>query len=194
MKGLVLVGGKSSRMGEEKRLIRYHAEAQEAYLYELLNQFCEAVYISCNASQAVAITLPKIIDTSSEGPLSGISSAFALDSKSAWLVVACDLPLLNHVAIETLISQRNKSKIATAGFNKSENRPEPLFCIYEPSFKNLLDEAQKKGVRSPMNILLNNDYQKANVDAILLQNINTLAEKNEFLHVRSETLSLTNLI
>jgi molybdenum cofactor guanylyltransferase len=182
MKGLVLVGGKSTRMGEEKRLLQYHAKAQESFLYQLLSPFCEAVYISCNASQAAAIALPKIIDASSEGPLSGIFSAFALDSKSAWLVVACDLPLLNHATIETLISQRNKSKIATAGFNQTTNRPEPLFCIYEPSFKNLLDEAQKKGVRSPMNILLNNNYQKAKIDIDLLQNINTLAERNEFLN------------
>ncbi|MBK9105507.1 MAG: hypothetical protein IPL92_13310 [Saprospiraceae bacterium] len=47
-------------------------------------------------------------------------SAFQYDPHTAWLVVACDFPLLDHDAIQQLVSERDTSSIATS------------FLIYTP--------------------------------------------------------------
>ena len=49
--GLILIGGKSSRMGREKHLIPYHNAPQYLYLHKLLSEICDDVYVSCSSDQ-----------------------------------------------------------------------------------------------------------------------------------------------
>jgi len=49
--GLVLSGGKSTRMGTDKGLIKYHGVPQREYLYDLLSQVCEETFISLREEQ-----------------------------------------------------------------------------------------------------------------------------------------------
>ena len=51
LNGLVLAGGKSQRMGEDKGQINYHGKPQREYLYDLLNGFTESTYMSCRPDQ-----------------------------------------------------------------------------------------------------------------------------------------------
>ncbi|NNE77041.1 MAG: NTP transferase domain-containing protein, partial [Pricia sp.] len=44
--GLVLAGGKSSRMGKDKGLIPYHGMPQREYLYHLLGRVCDKTFLS----------------------------------------------------------------------------------------------------------------------------------------------------
>ena len=63
--GLVLAGGKSQRMGEDKGLINYHGKIQREYMADLLDDICEETFISCRPEQAAEIehypTLPDTI-------------------------------------------------------------------------------------------------------------------------------------
>ena len=52
---------------------------------------------------------------------------------SAWLITACDLPLLTTETITELLSQRDPSKIATAFRLAQNDYPEPLMTIWEPA-------------------------------------------------------------
>jgi cyclic pyranopterin phosphate synthase len=49
--GLVLTGGKSSRMGEPKALLNYHGKAHGAWTAELIGAFCEKVFLSAKPGQ-----------------------------------------------------------------------------------------------------------------------------------------------
>ena len=177
LNGLVLVGGKSSRMGHEKRLIQYHDQPQEVYLSELLSVYCSAVYLSCNVIQAAEIGLPKIIDEAQNGPMSGLLSGFRNDPKAAWLVVPCDLPNLNAATIATLLKNRNPAKLATVIINAKSKQIEPLLAIYEPAIFEILQEAHKKGAYSLMNMLQHIDYQPVLMADDFLKNINSEKEK-----------------
>src|SRR5574338_179742 len=91
--GLVLSGGFSSRMGEEKGLIRYHGFPQYQYAMQLLRQYCHRVYLACRPEQQHLFPGINIITDkdryAGHGPISGILSAF--DFKHGdWLVLACD--------------------------------------------------------------------------------------------------------
>ena len=154
--GLVLAGGKSQRMKQDKGLINYHGKPQREYLYDLLDEFCEEVYFSCRKEQVKELsdfrTIPDAFDNL--GPLGGILSAFRQNQHVAWLVVACDLPLLDKAVIEELISQQNPSKIATAFRNSTMDFPEPLIAIWQPQSYPLLLQFFQKGYLSPRKILM----------------------------------------
>jgi molybdenum cofactor guanylyltransferase len=179
LNGLILSGGLSTRMGEEKRLINYHGKSQEEYLFELLNLYCSEVYVSLNQNQKT--NLPHIFDVnlSIKSPIVGIVSAFENNPETAWLVVACDMPFVNKKVIQYLIKHRNPEKFATAFLNPEENFPEPLLTIYEPKIFVELQESVKQGKKSPMKVLQSLEIELLKViDNEMLINVNTVMEKD----------------
>ncbi len=177
--GLILSGGLSTRMGEDKRLINYHGKSQEQYLFDLLKPCCSEVYVSINQNQST--DLPHIVDLdlAIKSPIVGILSAFDKNSKTAWLVVACDMPFVNQEAIEYLIKHRNAEKFATAFLNPEEKFPEPLLTIYEPKILEKLQGAVNQGKKSPMKVLQSVEVELLKIpNKQMLANINTAEEKN----------------
>lgn len=177
--GLILSGGLSTRMGEDKRLISYHGKSQEQYLFDVLISYCSEVYVSINQNQQT--NLPNIVDLdlSIKSPIVGILSAFEKNPETAWLVVACDMPFVDQQVIEYLINHRNPDKFATAFMNPEEYFPEPLLTIYEPKIFEKLQEAVNQGKKSPMKILQRLEVELLPViDKEILNNINTKDEKH----------------
>jgi len=178
LKGLVLAGGESSRMGFDKGLINYHGLTQREYLLELLKPFTVETYISSRPGQITGDELPVIIDTFQNlGPFGGILSAFNIDPDAAWLVVACDFPLLNHAGIQQLVSERNPSSIATSFLDEHTLMPEPWITILEPKIYPILNQYHARGKTSLRGILV--DYNSTVIRAIhpdILLNANTPEE------------------
>ncbi|MES2704268.1 MAG: NTP transferase domain-containing protein [Bacteroidota bacterium] len=183
--GLVLAGGKSQRMGHDKGLIQWHGKEQQYYIADLLKNVCDDVYISCRAEQVQDITasykaLPDTIDC--KGPLAGILSAFERSPEAAWLVVACDLPLMDESTLRYLITNRDSSKIATTFKSPFDGLPEPLITIWEPASIPILKAAVVDGFSCPRKILIRNE-QRVNIltppngDALLNANTPEDAEQ-----------------
>ncbi|MDZ7899697.1 MAG: NTP transferase domain-containing protein [Arcicella sp.] len=176
--GLILSGGLSTRMGEDKRLIHYHEKSQEEYIFESLSPYCSEVYVSLNKNQTTI--LPHIFDTNLpiKSPIVGILSAFDKHPEMAWLVVACDMPFVNQEVIKYLIKHRNPAKFATAFINPEEQFPEPLLTIYEPKIFQKLQEAVKQGKKSPMKVLQRLEVELLEViDNEMLMSVNTVLER-----------------
>jgi molybdopterin-guanine dinucleotide biosynthesis protein A len=177
LNGLVLAGGKSVRMGYDKGAVNWFGKEQRYHVADMLKPLCEEVFISCRTEQKpqISINYNVLEDTfTGLGPFGAILSAFREKPDSAWLVVACDLPLLETDTFKNLISQRNTSKIATA-FNSPDNEfPEPLITIWEPKSYPVLLAFLAQGYSCPRKVLINNDVhllQAPNPDA--LTNVNT---------------------
>lgn len=133
--GLVLSGGKSTRMGKDKGLLHYHGVPQREYLYDLLCKVCEKTYISLREEQQAELpsSIQTIIDLNDyQGPYNGLLSAHKKHPDVAWLVLACDLPLMDLEALKELVSQRDTTKLATTFASKENSLPEPLCAIWEP--------------------------------------------------------------
>jgi len=158
LNGLVLAGGKSERMGIDKGLIDYHGLPQRAYLYRLLENFTEDTFISCRPDQVESLesdfkTIPDSI--SGLGPFGALLSAFREFPNHAWLVVACDLPLITPETMMELIDGRNPSKIATTFFNPETKFPEPLITVWEPKAYPELLHFLSLGYSCPRKVLIN---------------------------------------
>lgn len=186
LNGLVLVGGKSSRMGTNKAFLDYHSQPQINYLTNLLTEYCSAVHVS--AKQQSLYSEFKVIEDKYdfEGPLNGILSAFNYDSSKAWLVVACDMPFIDDTSIIDLLSQRDKRGLATC-YQNIERKPEPLFSVYESKCYPLLTECQKNGQYSPRTFLIQNNVKTIDPGKyLILENVNS---KEEFDRIKNNLKS-----
>lgn len=133
--GLVLAGGKSTRMGKDKGMIPYHGMPQREYLYHLLSRVCEQTYVSIRPDQKSDFPedMQSIVDDNKyKGPYNGLLSAHNKFPDVAWLVLACDLPLIDLASLQELIAARDPNVLATAFAQKEDPLPEPLCAIWEP--------------------------------------------------------------
>ncbi|MFP7657218.1 NTP transferase domain-containing protein [Chryseobacterium proteolyticum] len=177
LNGLVLAGGKSRRMGNPKDKINWHGKEQRYYAADLLAPFCEEVFISCRQNQLENFNSDynALTDTFLDmGPFGGILSALRSQREKAWLVVACDLPLLDKSALEFLIQSRNPEKAATTYESPFDGLPEPLITIWEPKSYPLLLNFLGSGNTCPRKVLINSDtliLKPDNPDSLM--NVNT---------------------
>ncbi|MEO5571988.1 MAG: NTP transferase domain-containing protein [Bacteroidia bacterium] len=134
--GLVICGGKSSRMGADKSLLNYHGMPQRYYLYEMLGMICEKVFLSCNREQANSVSgkYNVILDApqyENIGPMAALLSAFELHNDFSYLTVGCDYPFIKKEDLQKLIDARNENSMAASFFNIHASIYEPLLAIYE---------------------------------------------------------------
>lgn len=176
--GLVLAGGRSVRMGQDKSVMTWHGKPQREYMADVLKTLCQEVYFSCRAGQEIESAYPSLPDTFSElGPYGAILSAFRHQPNTAWLVVACDLPLLDHSTLEFLLQNRQARRIATTFESPHDQMPEPLITIWEPKSYAVLLSFLAQGYSCPRKVLINSDTLVLPVpNPAALTNVNTPEE------------------
>ena len=139
--GLVLAGGRSTRMHRDKAALAYHGRSQLTETFARLGAVTPRAFVSVRADQtadALRSAFPQIVDRAAvdgaavEGPLAGILAAQAAHPEVAWLVVACDLPFLDEAVLRELVAQRDPRSLATAFRSAHDGLPEPLCAIWEP--------------------------------------------------------------
>ncbi len=107
IKGAILAGGQSSRMGQDKALLsRDHRDMFTYTLEQLENMHLNGIVLSRNASQVTRLSsLPLIQDQHPElGPLGGIHAIASQVKADAVLIVPIDMPLLTTDDLEKLVS------------------------------------------------------------------------------------------
>lgn len=132
--GAVLIGGKSSRMGQPKHLIQY--ESGKTWLERSLaaiRPFVDDLVVSGGGELPVALEGTVRIDDlpGLEGPLAGIGALVRQHPFSSWLVLACDMPNLNEHSIAWLLAQREGRQRAVIPRNPGTGRSEPLLAWYD---------------------------------------------------------------
>lgn len=176
IKGLVLAGGKSTRMGKDKGTLNFYGKDQRDIAIELLKNRNLKTYLSVREEQKIDVQ-NKITDKFfGLGPFGAICSAFQEDPNSAWLVLATDLPFINGEVIDLLLKNRNPSKAATTIKGKDKKFPEPLITIWEPKSYELLLNYLSQGYSCPRKVLINSDVEIVEINDSYIRNINTPEE------------------
>lgn len=156
--GLVLAGGKSTRMGEDKGLMEWHGKAQRYHAADLLAEYCDDVYLSCRPDQVAEILKSgyKVYPDESGvvGQYGALITAFSNEPEVAFLVVACDMPFLDARALSFLVNSRDSNLYATAYKNPDNGMPEPLAAIWEPISKKMLINNLSKEISCPRKALM----------------------------------------
>lgn len=182
--GLILAGGKSTRMGRDKSALVYHNDKDQiSYLHEILNSFVEQVFVSIRNAQRTDIHLQgyeAIEDARTiNSPLNGILSAMDQFPAASWLVVAVDMPYVNETAIKALLNMRNSERPATCFSSPMKGGPDPLFAVWEAHAKEEIEDlVAKQSLTCPRQLLtlLDTHLIQNGIDSHVLSNINTPQE------------------
>ncbi len=184
LKGLVLTGGKSSRMGKDKGSIDYHGKAQREHAADILQAIVGNSYLSVRDESATFESQYELIADSflDLGPFGGILSAFRRFPDCAWLVVATDIPGLSSELVTELVKRRNPSKVATCFYNPETKFPEPLITIWEPRAYHVMLEFLANGMSCPRKVLINSNVEMIDEPRYYedLINVNTPEELKAF--------------
>ncbi len=161
--GLVLAGGESRRMGQDKALLERSGRSQLAHMVALLDSFAEYVFVSARREQqeeSERSRFAQIIDHyEGLGPIAGILSALEDYPEVDWLVVACDLPNVDAPTLGFLLENRAPEKPFTAFRSSHDDLPEPLCAVYAAGSDEIIRDFVDAGIVCPRKILIRSDTQ-----------------------------------
>jgi len=143
--GIVLAGGRSSRMGTDKAMLLYKGKPLIQHATDKLKQVCTKVVISANSDKYRLTGCECWPDELPSGaPMIGIYSCLKR-SETKWnVVLSCDMPLVNpDFLIELLAACENADLIVPV---HDDGCIEPLCAIYSRdlllSLKDSIDRSQ----------------------------------------------------
>lgn len=180
--GLVLAGGRSSRMGTDKAaLLHPDGRPLARRTHDLLAEAgCEIIVLSLRHDQEIppGFSMEPVIkrdpEGGSEGPLAGMLAAMRAAPDADWLVLACDLPRLDVETLRHLIRSRESDEIFLSYRSEFDGLPEPLCAFYAADALPILEQCQSDGIRCPRKVLIRNDCRLLDpVTPRALDNANT---------------------
>ncbi len=178
---LILAGGKSSRMGEDKALIPWQNIPMLKRVYEVANKCTEKVYILTPWPEKYQQILPTecewLTELKTEGPLVAFAQGLTQINSDWILLLGCDLPLLNSDIIQTWVTKLNQlsPEILALVPQKSQGW-EPLCGFYRQQIKIELEKTIDRGENSFQELLAQIPVQPLSIDseiAKMLFNCNT---------------------
>ena len=143
MNAVILVGGKSSRMGSNKAFLKLKGKTFIEMQIELLREMFDEIFISVNTSSEYEyLNLPIFKDIyPGKGPLGGIYTSLINSSSMHTFMLACDMPFVGPELIKHL---KEFTKEYDVVIPKSEKGLEPLHAFYSKKcidpIKRSLDE------------------------------------------------------
>ncbi len=151
--GLVLSGGESKRMHEDKSLLVYHGPEQWQYMCNVLRPMTREQWVSINRLQernrnidgqfAFLVDDPKY---QNNGPMSGLMTAHILNPDRGMILAAIDYPKLQMQDIIQLYYARSEDYDAVCF--EHEQTIQPLICLIEASGMEHLQAFFRNGGRS----------------------------------------------
>ncbi len=153
MKGLLLCGGKSSRMGSDKGLLFTDGITWAENAYQKLAKVVSSIAISVNDEQFTSYAKhfsenQLIVDNeklSIGGPLRGLFSAHIQMPEEDILLFACDLLFMDTIVFDALRLQQTQSPDKEAFVFTQQQEAEPLCGIYTAHGLNRIFSAYQNG-------------------------------------------------
>lgn len=145
--GFILAGGRSSRMGRAKGLLRFAGEPLVVHAGRLVALTCEAPVVIGPPDVYANLGLRVVPDDGEKlGPLGGICTALRIATCEWNLIVGCDLPFLTSEWLEFLIAKAIVSPVDVV-MPLNERGFEPLCAMYRKRAQPTITEALGRGVR-----------------------------------------------
>lgn len=134
--GVILAGGKSSRMGEDKSLLKIKGKTLTELAHNAIKDFCDEIIVSSNSQENIIFNTKHINDIyKGIGPMGGIYSALKISSNETNLVVSCDMPFVSKEYISFILEQSTNFDVCISSF---EEKMFPFPGIYKKNIINLL--------------------------------------------------------
>uniref|UniRef100_A0A832G1A7 Probable molybdenum cofactor guanylyltransferase n=1 Tax=Ignavibacterium album TaxID=591197 RepID=A0A832G1A7_9BACT len=137
--GVILAGGKSSRMGVNKSFLKLGNQTIIERIVELMKSiFTEVIIITNTPDEYKFLKLPLYEDIYKwKGPLAGIHSALTHSRTEKIFVLSCDVPFMSKEMIEYIVEYKSDKSIV---FCEAAGYHQPLVGVYS---KKILSAIEK---------------------------------------------------
>ncbi|GAA4811313.1 molybdenum cofactor guanylyltransferase [Litoribaculum gwangyangense] len=142
--GIILAGGKSSRMGTDKGFLLWNDEPFIKHVIDALKPLVEEIIIVSSNPAYDMFGFIRIEDKiKNAGPLAGVYSGLNASKTEYNVILSCDIPLINSEVLNILIHNVNdNSEIIQV---ESNGKKMPLIAIYKTACKDLFFNLLRKG-------------------------------------------------
>ena len=143
---IILAGGKSSRMGEDKGLMFFKDKPMIQYIIDVVKPLVNEIMIVTNEKKYEQFGYPVYKDIiKDKGPLAGIVTGLTYSTTAKNIVLSCDVPFVNEGILRLLIADCENFDVVIP---EKENRTHQLIGVYDKSclatFKRELENDQRK--------------------------------------------------
>lgn len=182
--GIILAGGKSSRMGTDKGLLSLKNKPFILHIIEALQPLVNDIIIVSNNTDYDVFNLKRVNDLiENTGPLAGVYTGLHYSNTENNLVLSCDVPLINTEILEKLT--KNVEKNIDIIQLESNGKTIPLIAIYKKRCENTFFELLQQGERrlrfavnqcKVKTIILNKELEKFTANVNTLNNLKELEQ------------------
>lgn len=179
---VVLAGGKSSRMGQDKGLALLKGKPMISHLLDELSVLPFKILIVSNNKKYQDLGFDVVEDIVKEkGPLGGIYTAFEnIDTQFA-VILSCDIPFITKEWITFLIKNHRDEEVL---ISSDGQKTHPLVGIYSKGIKNIIKNKLLNNELKVMDLVheLKGEYlnfQSHITTNNVFDNINTIEELKE---------------
>lgn len=183
--GVILAGGKSSRMGTDKGFLNLKGKPFIKYSIEAVAPLVSEIVIVSNNPGYDVFKIKRVGDLIKDaGPLAGIYTALKQTKTNFILILSCDIPLIKTEILEQLIKAWDDESDVVQLVSKGKSMP--LIALYHKRCENIFYKLLQNDERKisvalthckVRNLLLNADKE------IFTSNINTPEELKILEHV-----------
>lgn len=130
--GIILSGGRSSRMGIDKALLKITGQTIIERTYLLMSKVFDKIILSTNDFENYKfLGLPLVRDIhKNHGPISGIHSSLVASSTERNFFLSCDLPLMSEEMIRYIVGINSSMPISVP---IEDGKIQPLCGVYNKS-------------------------------------------------------------
>jgi molybdopterin-guanine dinucleotide biosynthesis protein A len=188
----VLAGGKSSRMGSDKALLRLGEETLLSRALKVASAVAEEVRIVGDAKKFAGFGQVVEDVYRDRGPLGGIHAALASSTTEWNLMLAVDLPFAGPELLRYLILRARESD-ATVTVPRAGDGLQPLCAVYRRKFAEVAEQSLREGknkidllfAKVDTRVLEEDELVRAGFSVEMFRNVNTPEELEEAKGVRS---------
>lgn len=150
--GIVLAGGKSSRMGTDKSLLMLNGKPMIRYSIDALRPLCQEIIIVSNGDHLEDLGYTVVADSIKDaGPVAGIHTGLLHSAYEKCIVLSCDLPNIDSILLQQLL---NVYQDETTLIARCAEHIHPLVGIYHRSTVDVLEQFLEKGQRKLLDCLV----------------------------------------
>lgn len=149
--GIVLAGGRSTRMGQDKAVVRVGGRRLVDLAVDVLAPVCSEVVVAAGERVLPDLAVAQVHDSGEDGPLGGIVTGLGYVDTELAAVVAVDMPFADAALLVDL-ARRWSGEVAVVP--RTGERLQPLHAVYATAAVGRLADALRRGERSPTRAVL----------------------------------------
>lgn len=128
--GIILAGGKSSRMGTDKGFVLYNNKPFIKHSIDALRPLVDTILIVSDNPDYDSFNCTRVDDAfKNAGPLAGLYSGLQQSETETNLILSCDVPLVNTSLLQHLLDENTED--ATCIQFESQGKTMPLIALYK---------------------------------------------------------------